>query len=153
MMSSDVARALALLDLNVRWVGAERQPSKGTPDDAIARIAQSEKRYIFTSNFDMILAAASEGAAFIWFFDGEHNALTKFDTARLFFRKWQRWERLLTDESIECLRVSRHRTTPTTFERARRQAEAQMRRRAVHAAPPSIPPRAQPRGTLSFHDD
>lgn len=153
MMSSDVARALQLLDKNVRWIGEERQPRKGTPDDVIARIAQNERRYVFTNNFDMILAAVAEGAAFIWFFDGEQNALTKFDTAWLFFRKWETWERMLANESIECLRVSRHRSTPTTFERARRQAEEQIRKRAVHVVARSMPPRVQPRGTLSFEDE
>lgn len=122
-MSRSVGKALALLDRNVTLAPVSKQQGvKGEPDVDVALRAKRQRRCIFTNNFDMVVAAVSVDAPIIWFFDRKQNSPTKFDTAWLWFRKWDYWERTLSPPDAYCLRVSMDRTTLITKEAALAQA-------------------------------
>jgi predicted nuclease of predicted toxin-antitoxin system len=123
-MSSRVAKALNLLGKDVTRTPAAKRGEKGRADDVVARSAKRSKRFVFTNNYDMVVAAVQENARVIWFYDKNHNSPTKFDTAWLFFRKWNDWEQKLSPPDIYCLRVSMDRTTVITKEAAYKQASA-----------------------------
>ena len=123
-MSGKVARALKLLDKDVVRSPPARNGKKGRPDSLVARSAKRSKRFVFTNNYDMVVAAVDEGARIIWFYDRKQNSPTRYNTARLFFQKWEYWEQRLSPPDAYCLRVSMDRTTLITKEAARRQASS-----------------------------
>lgn len=127
-MSSRVAKALNLLGKDVQRTPAAKAGRQATPDAKVARGAKRADRVVFTNNFDMVVAAADEGARLIWFYDRRQNSPTLFNQARLFFRKWERWEELLADPTVECIRVSMSRTTKVSAAAARKQAASLDRR-------------------------
>lgn len=110
-MSGSVAKALELLDKDVKRARPARRGETAVPDEVVARQARESNRLVFTNNFDMVVAAVSEDTRLIWFFDQKNNSPTKFMTARLFFYKWDRWERMLSPSDTYCLRVSMDRST------------------------------------------
>lgn len=121
-MSSRVAKALNLVEKDVTRTPAAKRGKKATPDNKVARGAKRAGRFVFTNNFDMVVAAVEEDARVIWFYDKHHNSPTLFNQARMFFDKWAYWERLLAPEDAYCIRVSMSRTTLITKEAARKQA-------------------------------
>jgi hypothetical protein len=150
-MSSYVARALELLDKDVQHVGGQGQPPKGSDDPLVVQIAHRQQRLIFTQNFDMVIAAADSEARFIWFETHGKNDLTRFETAWLFFRRWNSWEALADRDLVDCLRVTRTTTAAMSFPEARGKAQRRMDRSARFKSPSR---RRQPRrNQLSFDVD
>jgi predicted nuclease of predicted toxin-antitoxin system len=122
-MSRNVAEALRLLDKDVQRAKAGTA-GKSTPDSEVARLAKRQVRVVFTNNFDMVVAAVEEDVRVIWFLDRRNNSPTRYNTAKLFFARWDQWEALLASPEVHCLRVSMTRTRLLTKEQARAQASA-----------------------------
>jgi hypothetical protein len=122
-MSGNVASALHLLGKDVRRA-EPGSPGQGVPDSEVAKKARQQRRVIFTNNFDMVVAAIDEATRVIWFYDQRDNSPTRFNTARLFFLRWEKWENMLASAEADCLRVSMTRTAALTKDQARDQAAA-----------------------------
>lgn len=119
-MSVTVARALAELGKPVTYIGAQRQPRKGTHDPAVAEAAQQERRVIATFNFDMVLACCDLGTRFVWF-DQRGKSPTRMETALIFLRNWDRWEKAMTPKT-ECIKVGRESVEVLAVDDARKRA-------------------------------
>ena len=125
-MSAGVADALKCLDKDVDHVAARREAEgaglkKKISDGRVAEIALREKRVVLTVNYDMVLAACDQGVRFIWF-DKRRRELTKLETALILLRKWNKWEGMLSDPSVECLKVGRGTESVLKAADARRRA-------------------------------
>src|SRR5690606_9492588 len=97
------AQALNLVGKDVKRTPAARRDGKGRPDYLVARGAKRSGRFVFTNNYDMVVAATEEDARVIWFYDKHHNSPTLFDQAVMFFNKWEQWERTLAPEDVYCI--------------------------------------------------
>lgn len=120
-MSSSVARALFCLGKSTTYVGAPKQVSRGATDETVARAAHRNRRVLLTVNFDMVLAACEVGVRFIWF-DQRGRSPTKLETALIILRKWEEWERLLSDPRVVCIKAGRLRTEVLSVDQARKRA-------------------------------
>lgn len=130
-MSTRVAKAPTLLDLQVSYVGARGHPPTGSSDEAIAEFARHRGGYIFTQNYDMVMASADAGVGFVWF-DNRGRALTLFDTA-VIFRQWPKWEAALATGGVECLKVGRRMIFPLTAAEGRAEAAARYEKQQARA--------------------
>jgi hypothetical protein len=122
MMSSKVAEALFLLELDVSHVGSAKRRQgatipKATSDAEVIRRAKLQGRVPVTSNWDFMLAATGDGVTFVWV-DGRGRSLTKFDTARMIFQQWSHWERLITVDQVDVVRATRSTFKALTFQDA-----------------------------------
>ena len=125
-MSAGVAAALKCLEKDVDHVASRREkagvgPKKKVSDGLVADMANREKRVVLTMNFDMVLAACDRGVRFIWF-DKRRRELTMLDTAFILLRKWNKWETMLSDPTVECLKVGRGTESVLAAADARRRA-------------------------------
>lgn len=125
-MSTNVARALACLGKSVTYVGDVNQPPRGSSDLIIAQAAKRQKRVLATFNFDMVLTACEVGIRFVWF-DQRGRSPSKLETAFIFLRQWDTWERHLANPAVECLKVGREAVEELTIEEARKRAERRFR--------------------------
>lgn len=148
-LSPKVAKALQLVDKDVQWAGKGGRFPKGTSDEVIVEAMAAEGRYMFTKNFDMVMAWADAGGQFIWL-DPRREA-TKYDQARLVFTMWNRWERHLASEDVECLKVGLSTVHPVTAEAGR--AEAAARFEKHQAAIRRAAERDQQQYKLDFADE
>jgi predicted nuclease of predicted toxin-antitoxin system len=119
-MSTGVAKALAILGKPVTYVGAERQPKKGTHDPVVAEAAKRENRAIATFNFDMVLACCDLGARFVWF-DQRGKSPTRMEAALIFLRQWDQWETAMAP-GTECVKVGRESVEVLSLDQARARA-------------------------------
>lgn len=148
-LSPKVAKALHLVDKDVQWAGKGGRFPKGTPDEVIVEAMAAEGRYMFTKNFDMVMAWADAGGHFIWL-DPRHEP-TKHDQARLVFTMWDRWERHLEDDEVECLGVGLSTIHPLTAEAGRDLAAARFEKH--QAAIRRAAQRDEQQSELDFSDD
>lgn len=88
----------------------------------VARAAKKENRVLLTANYDMVLFAIDEGTRFIWF-DQRGRSPTRLEMAHIALNKWDEWEELLSDPSVNCLKVGRSAVEVLSIKAARARAE------------------------------
>ncbi len=148
------------MDKDVHHIGRGGVLPKGTPDEKIAaRLAAADDRYMFTKNFDMVMAWADHGGRFIWL-DPRYEP-TKYQQAKLVFTRWKDWEQALADDDVECLQVGTKKIEPVSLAEGRQraairfelnqQAAARAAARSARAAARATPDERQ--GRLDYSDE
>jgi len=108
-VSPKVARALAALDFRVSHVGGPEQPAKESDDATVLAHAMSTNQIVVTSNHDMIMLCAEEGASVVWL-DPHGRHLRLDEQASLSFAGIVGWcSRLEAAVEPVCIRVLRTR--------------------------------------------